>query len=68
MPSAPKALSSSSTAQRSACSTTECTETQSLSAKGRTDGLRIPGREIEPGRGEAQRAECLQALALHEAR
>ena len=31
-------------------------------------GLRIPGREIEPGRGEAQRAECLQALALHEAR
>ena len=30
-------------------------------------GLRIPGTEIEPDRGEAQRAECLQALALYEA-
>ena len=28
-------------------------------------GLRIPGTEIEPGRGDAQRAECLQALALY---
>ena len=31
-------------------------------------GLRIPGTEIEPDRGDAQRAECLQALALYEAR
>jgi uncharacterized protein (DUF58 family) len=31
-------------------------------------GLRIPGTEIEPGRGDAQRAECLQALALYEPR
>jgi len=30
-------------------------------------GLRIPGTEIEPDRGDAQRAECLQALALYEA-
>jgi uncharacterized protein (DUF58 family) len=29
-------------------------------------GLRLPGVEIEPGRGEAQRAACLQALALFE--
>jgi uncharacterized protein (DUF58 family) len=28
-------------------------------------GLRIPGIEIAPGRGDAQRAECLQALALY---
>ena len=31
-------------------------------------GLRIPGTEIEPDRGDAQRTECLQALALYEAR
>ena len=29
-------------------------------------GLRLPGVEIPPGRGEAQRAACLQALALYE--
>jgi uncharacterized protein (DUF58 family) len=29
-------------------------------------GLRIPGTEIAPGRSEAHRAECLQALALYE--
>jgi len=29
-------------------------------------GLRIPGNEITPGRGDAQRAECLQALALYQ--
>jgi len=29
-------------------------------------GLRIPGIEIAPGRGDAQRAECLQALALYQ--
>jgi uncharacterized protein (DUF58 family) len=28
-------------------------------------GLRIPGREIAPGRGAAHRAECLAALALY---
>ena len=28
-------------------------------------GLRIPGTEIAPDRGDAQRAECLQALALY---
>ncbi len=28
-------------------------------------GLRVPGVEIAPGRGEAQRAACLQALALY---
>ncbi len=28
-------------------------------------GLRLPGVEIAPGRGEAQRAACLQALALY---
>jgi uncharacterized protein (DUF58 family) len=27
--------------------------------------LRLPGREIPPGRGEAHRGACLQALALH---
>jgi len=31
-------------------------------------GLRLPGNEIEPGRGEAHRATCLQALALFEGR
>ena len=31
-------------------------------------GLRIPGTEIEPDRGDAQRTACLQALALYEAR
>jgi uncharacterized protein (DUF58 family) len=29
-------------------------------------GLRLPGVEIAPGRGDAHRADCLQALALHE--
>jgi uncharacterized protein (DUF58 family) len=29
-------------------------------------GLRLPGIEIAPGRGDAHRAACLQALALHE--
>ena len=28
-------------------------------------GLRLPGVEIEPGRGDAHRATCLQALALY---
>jgi uncharacterized protein (DUF58 family) len=28
-------------------------------------GLRLPGVEIAPGRGDAHRAACLQALALH---
>jgi uncharacterized protein (DUF58 family) len=28
-------------------------------------GLRLPGVEIAPGRGEAHRGACLQALALH---
>ena len=28
-------------------------------------GLRLPGTEIEPARGEAHAATCLQALALH---
>jgi uncharacterized protein (DUF58 family) len=27
-------------------------------------GLRLPGREIAPGRGDAHRAACLEALAL----
>lgn len=31
-------------------------------------GLRLPGQEIAPGRGDAQRARCLEALALYEAR
>jgi uncharacterized protein (DUF58 family) len=31
-------------------------------------GLRLPGQEIPPGRGDARRAECLAALALFEAR
>ena len=30
-------------------------------------GLRLPGAEIEPGRGEAHRATCLEALALYQA-
>jgi len=30
-------------------------------------GLRLPGAEIAPGRGELQRAACLQALALYHA-
>ena len=29
-------------------------------------GLRLPGAEIPPGRGELHRAACLQALALYE--
>ncbi len=28
-------------------------------------GLRLPGREIEPARGDEHRAQCLAALALH---
>jgi uncharacterized protein (DUF58 family) len=28
-------------------------------------GLRLPGREIAPGRGDAHRTACLQALALY---
>jgi uncharacterized protein (DUF58 family) len=28
-------------------------------------GLRLPGVSIPPGRGEAHRARCLEALALH---
>jgi uncharacterized protein (DUF58 family) len=31
-------------------------------------GLRLPGVEIAPGRGDAQRAACLQALALFDAK
>lgn len=30
-------------------------------------GLRLPGIQIKPGRGEAQRAACLEALALYRA-
>ncbi len=30
-------------------------------------GLRLPGVRIEPGRGDAQRAACLEALALYQA-
>ena len=30
-------------------------------------GLRLPGREVAPGRGDVHRAACLEALALHEA-
>ncbi len=30
-------------------------------------GLRLPGTAIEPGRGEAHRATCLEALALYQA-
>lgn len=32
---------------------------------GQRYGLRIPGTAIPPGRGEAHRARCLEALALH---
>jgi uncharacterized protein (DUF58 family) len=28
-------------------------------------GLRLPGLEIAPGRGDAHRSACLQALALY---
>jgi uncharacterized protein (DUF58 family) len=31
-------------------------------------GLRLPGREIAPGRDDAKRAQCLEALALFEPR
>ena len=34
--------------------------------QGTAYGLRIPGAEIAPGRGDAHRAACLQALALYE--
>lgn len=34
--------------------------------EGATYGLRLPGAEIPPGRGDAHRAACLQALALYE--
>ena len=34
---------------------------------GQSYGLRLPGREIPSGRGEAHRARCLEALALFEA-
>jgi uncharacterized protein (DUF58 family) len=33
---------------------------------GQPYGLRLPGSEIAPGRGDRHRAACLQALALHE--
>jgi uncharacterized protein (DUF58 family) len=29
-------------------------------------GLRLPGVEIAPGRGDAHRSTCLQALALYQ--
>jgi uncharacterized protein (DUF58 family) len=32
---------------------------------GQSYGLRLPGVSIPPGRGEAHRARCLEALALH---
>jgi uncharacterized protein (DUF58 family) len=28
-------------------------------------GVRLPGNEVPPGRGEAHHAACLQALALY---
>jgi uncharacterized protein (DUF58 family) len=34
---------------------------------GQSYGLRLPGREIAPSRGEGHRARCLEALALFEA-
>jgi uncharacterized protein (DUF58 family) len=34
-------------------------------AEGRAYGLRLPGTDLPPGRGEAHRYECLKALALH---
>ena len=33
--------------------------------RGQSYGLRLPGVSIAPARGEAHRARCLQALALH---
>ena len=33
---------------------------------GQPYGLRIPGTEIAPGRGDRHRAACLHALALYE--
>jgi uncharacterized protein (DUF58 family) len=33
---------------------------------GQSYGLRLPGRDIPPGRGEEHRARCLEALALFE--
>ena len=33
---------------------------------GRAYGLRLPGAEIAPGRGEEHKHRCLRALALHE--
>jgi len=35
---------------------------------GQSYGLRLPGVSIRPSRGEAHRAACLEALALHEVR
>jgi uncharacterized protein (DUF58 family) len=32
---------------------------------GQSYGLRLPGTSIPPGRGDAHRARCLEALALH---
>lgn len=32
---------------------------------GASYGLRLPGRELDPGRGDEHRAQCLAALALH---
>jgi len=34
---------------------------------GASYGLRLPGREVAPGRGDRHRAACLEALALFEA-
>ena len=34
---------------------------------GQAYGLRLPGRQIAPARGEAHRTSCLEALALFEA-
>jgi uncharacterized protein (DUF58 family) len=34
---------------------------------GASYGLRLPGVEIEPGRGDSHSAACLRALALYEA-
>ena len=33
---------------------------------GQSYGLRLPGKEVPPGRGEAHRTRCLEALALFE--
>jgi uncharacterized protein (DUF58 family) len=35
--------------------------------KGAHYGLRLPGAEIAPGRGDSHAAACLRALALHPA-